>query len=497
MSTIRVEQQVPEKNLKQLEQLTKLPRGAWLQERQDRLSDTPHFPQGLAQRITELQQTKFWFTETPPQWWHHWHTWLQTRKANQGELADWWLIPWILGPTGSVGYKAVDMKGLHITAEHGPHEGFRHEWWVFTGQLNDIPVRWQLARFQPFPDQAVSLLRVTSEWWADQQWHQDEPVMLVDQWDVVQWNFMSFSSPTASWKPDYPAHWFPMDVTWSHQGDPVQLRIQQHQPMYMMRSNGCVVASDGIGLKEYTYPDIRGTGTWRDIAVTFKGELTHRWESGLWPAGISPSIMLRSFNRIEKLLHPSISIPTSWCRMSLHLETGWHLIAYWFPLPTVLLQPHPAKHAIWMSPEGKTEKDPLATLSRQDQAGRVWQLKTPKGYLTLTAMAQQTEKAEWWWGHEQPFRVTGGQDSGQAWMWTTPQEKDTPTQVLNHFHLDPQWRDTYETQPSVSQDVMALSTWLIPLMITLVLLGLMLLLVWVRRRQSPLFQSSWRRPMPA
>lgn len=58
----------------------------------------------------------------------------------------------LLGPTDTAGYeRALEPREFSFPADHGPHPGFRTEWWYYTGNLTDQDGRrfgYQLTFFQ-------------------------------------------------------------------------------------------------------------------------------------------------------------------------------------------------------------------------------------------------------------------------------------------------------------------------------------------------------------
>jgi predicted secreted hydrolase len=84
--------------------------------------------------------------------------WFQSREvapaAQHGARLE---LETVLGGAGSEGFsRALEVRPFHFPADHGPHPGFRSEWWYFTGNLEGeggrhFGYQWTLFRFALTP----------------------------------------------------------------------------------------------------------------------------------------------------------------------------------------------------------------------------------------------------------------------------------------------------------------------------------------------------------
>lgn len=203
-----------------------------------------------------------------------------------------------LGPASSWGYAPVTLEKLDRTQLHAVRPGFRHEWW--SGCVG--AVHFILWRFSPLPtDASVAYWRfITDDF--DSDFVAEKELTHLSSGNAFRLQHASFE--VFSLQTDT---LFPLRVRWL---DQVWL-LDAQKTFFSMQSNGCLFNKDSMGIKNYKFPWLVAKRQDR-VAQSESGALEHSWEHGVFPTGLSSSLLLRSFQLLERQTYQQTVWNANW-----------------------------------------------------------------------------------------------------------------------------------------------------------------------------------------
>ena len=219
-------------------------------------------------------------------------------------------------------------RSLNFPADHGPHPGFRIEWWYLTANLHDhagqrYGAQWTLFRLAVKPP-ANPGSDLTA---------QDNQVYMAHMAITTPDDHLSFqryargggpdgetragvtAMPFSAWLDDWSLHstgddWLPLQVKARQADNSMDLRLQSDSPLVLQGNAGFSAKStDGGGSYYYSQPFLEASGhltvAGRKIPVSGKAWLDREWSSQFLQRGQS-----------------------GWDWFSLHLDSGEKLMLF-------------------------------------------------------------------------------------------------------------------------------------------------------------------------
>ena len=461
-------------------------------------------------------------------------SYVQTKNLSQEQV---FFLSFLTFGVGNMGFPPLTLSRLNISVEHGPHYEFRNEWWCLSGKLQDADNNpgflslyfWRHTDLpQPFwDDQAPSTfssIKCLTSWVlpGSTEIQYGEPFTVAQSWGAsklqskpfglhVGLNYITSASEESI---------FPMRARWSEKGQTFSLRLNNDKSLTMFHSNGCVFCSDGVGIKKYIYPSVKGEGEWIDAedkahTLSFQGFWEHSWESGTSPQGFNQSIFLRSFMNIERSFREVSSLDDG-TFITCHWGNGWQLSVYLKPNPREISKTYSPAEAFLSNPDG--ERLSLDDLSLQ--VDRFYEhrypvqitLRTTKhtGELVLKVPFLSAPYQSVFYGRQpggglafmnSPVNISGswrgesttgfgfinmvhsGEDRNYA-TFDAFSEVDTGEKTYNRDHMSPGIQRELTDRVNQGDTVASWLVWIFPLIVLVFLFVFIFYLIWVRVKAS-------------
>ena len=328
---------------------------------------------------------------------------------------------------------------LVFPRDHGPHPGYRIEWWYVTANLRDASgnpygAQWTLFRLATRPPGTDV---------AANPWHSGQVFMahMALTWPEGHVGFARYArggdhagvaqagaqpTPFAAWLDDWSLRsmdsaWLPLQ-TQAHQDDMgLSLRLDSQQPLVLQGDGGFSQKHhNGHGSFYYSQPFLTATGTLtiqgQAIAVSGQAWLDHEWSS--------------------QFLQPD---QAGWDWFALHLDSGEKLMLFQLRARPGSLSAKNFQHGLLLSPNGEPtplrgDRIHLEPLAFTSIAGRKlplrWRVSLPQIGRTLDISALRPDQwmaadfAYW----EGVIRVSGSDARSTGWgyleMTGYPVEED-------------------------------------------------------------------------
>lgn len=294
----------------------------------------------------------------------------------------------ILRDAGEEGFKrAIEVRSFNFPADHGPHPGYRHEWWYATGNLDGPDGRrfgYELTFFRLALAPEGEETSLSSKW--------QTPVVFAAHFAVTDAQNEDFeffhryargdqrlagASADKIWLEDWSLE--PSDDTWTlvvADGDiKLELELKQIKPPVLNGEGGLSrkSAAPGNATYYYTLPRLESSGT-----LTIKGE----------------QVPVNGLTWLDREWGTSALADDQqgWDWFSLHLDDGNDLMFY--SLRGADGSRHPFSAGTWVDPEGisqrlgaddvkiKVNDYWLSPLGGRYPSG--WQLHYPDKNMTIT-----------------------------------------------------------------------------------------------------------------
>lgn len=450
---------------------------------------------------------------------------------------QWFYFPYLVQTLAHTDFTPMSISALAIKNLHCAHREYRNEWWTLSGKVGtgafvlriwrhtDVPLVLQDAERHA---QDYSYLQVAAAWQASEssQWSTETLPVVPEAWGLATLSDRPFGLKWSNRQLTCSKEdtLFPMSLSWPIPGAGGQrliLNLDNHKPLFMMKSNGCLSCSDGVGMKKYTYPDVRGTKTTLSDpdVFEFRGSFEHSWESGVTPEGFASSAPLRTLINMEKAWSNQPNKPDDWLYLMLSLDNGYHVVAYFSPFDASINRTQNPWLCTIVSPRGTVKAPPSpndVTLAVQ------WVDDTPyprnmllsrknKDFsLQIFIDTLQTDNPEltqvgrvtgiWRDGkasQSQSHEENGVAVSGAAFVqWQNPGR--SVEEALSKFPTaSREWEDGqesfltwtekhnyFDSMPSKADTKNSFLVWLLPVLTVSVLLIIILFLVWSRRHRQ-------------
>jgi hypothetical protein len=517
----RIQENLGVRIFQDVESSSHLPCSTWSLEAKNNILDPFHSPKQRAQRMND--------------WLQHIHNKAPLlSKKNPKALeylskicetsispAQAWGLSFLVQDIGATDYASMSIAKLNRDTMHGPQRTFRNEWWSLFGRITtrygegfltvhilrhtNVPeILWDQNR----SEKDYSDVRIVSSILLPSQDNpkQENSTVYPESWELVTLLDQPFGIRYGKnhMVPDQIETIFPMQLQWEIAGHNITLRIDNTKPLFMMNSNGCLVCSDGIGIKKYSYPVLSGTGELDGINVQFQGVFEHAWESSVIPEGYASSIALRSFINIEKSF-TSLTRPDDWLYFHINLSNNIQISCYSMPAPNMVQKPFIPTLFTIVNPNGTVTSPKLVdiniTVHLFDDQGYPKNLTVQQknkftlhlSDLSITSVDSTEFSHVGAWVSGQWYQDSEQQPvTGFCFLQTTSRlsyEEKSEKILKTLFYDKPiedflQWsRETnyFKNLPENSDLTNSWLLWFIPVIIVSVLLILIVYLVWARQ----------------
>lgn len=356
-----------------------------------------------------------------------------------------------LGPVSSWGYTPVTLEKLDRTQLHAVQQGFRHEWW--SGCMGTV--HFMLWRFSPLPSSPLAFWRFLTHDF-DSDFVAESELRHLSSGNAFRLqheNFELFSLQTDTL--------FPLRVRWLDQ----TWQLEAQKTFFSMQANGCLFNKDSMGIKNYKFPGLLAER--QDTPQTEFGALEHSWEHGVFPTGLSSSMLLRSFHLLERQTYQ---------------QSVWN--ANW------RLSPQRQVHLVWMrQPSGRCrvcvcEADGTVSGLTPD----VWSVEGPLESMQMTFGLQNAH-------HQVSLNIQVVSVTSRVLF------KVATCQVTGHWNHEPVVGvgqiEMYDSPPQTLsyhwyESATALLLWILPTLTVVILIIVMVVLGVSRRRSSAFLQHTHR-----